>query len=325
MLVLGVIFSGEHYKALAIVSTISFLRENNNFKYCYYVSDSKSTDFETCVTLVIPGIKFTWVAPPETDFSLYKFPKYAGNYVTYWSLELLDFVDKEDVLVFIDSDTYTRRKLPIEEICSSLKEKKYPFAAVAVPRAVHERWIALQLKTPFHVINGGFFIYLPTFDESSSIDNYSEVSKLLALDPLNLIFADQDILNFRFRHNTLLLSSEYNVTTTIMQTFYRGRVGLNSLYLSSVVSNPIMVHFVGNSLTSTSFPPNKFTVEYRRNLNSLRKIGKLKQSLGGLSLKLLRPYFSINNILSVIFGTFYIHEARLFSLKEVVRILFLKK
>ena len=131
MLVLGVIFSGEHYKALAIVSTISFLRENNNFKYCYYVSDSKSTDFETCVTLVIPGIKFTWVAPPETDFSLYKFPKYAGNYVTYWSLELLDFVDKEDVLVFIDSDTYTRRKLPIEEICSSLKEKKYKLAILS--------------------------------------------------------------------------------------------------------------------------------------------------------------------------------------------------
>lgn len=186
----------------------------------------------------------------------------------------------------------------------------------------------LQLKSPFHYINGGFFVYIPYLDNFSSSDILSEISKLMVLDPCSLNWADQDILNYRFRNSTFLLPENYNVTMGMLQTWSHGRTRLNDLYSSSFFQDPIIVHFTGGALLS--WPPNRLSVEYRRYLNNIRDFTKEKHlsevpCLNMLSKELLRPYFSIRNILLVAFGRFYIYQVRLPSLKNVVRFILLKK
>ncbi|MBT5399768.1 hypothetical protein HOL24_04425 [bacterium] len=327
VLTVGIVFSGSHYEALSIVAIESFLKNNQNFKKCCYVSDVKSVSFEKTVKLIIPGIDIIWVEP-KIDFSLYSFPKWKGNYITYWKFELLDFVSDNDVLVYIDCDTYTRKSFPIKETLRLLKDEKNPFAATATIRPVYERWTTLRLKSPFHYINAGFFIYIASIDDSRSADIYLEISRMGVLDPCNLYWADQDILNYRFRNNTSLLPENYNVTMGMLQTWSHGRTRLNDLYSLSFLQDPIMIHFTGNALLS--YPPNRFSVEYRRHLNNIRKFIKEEDlievsSLELLSKELLKPYFSIRNILTVIFGRFYIYQVRLFSIKDIVRLIFLRK
>jgi lipopolysaccharide biosynthesis glycosyltransferase len=169
----------------------------------------------------------------------------------------------------MDNDSICISEFNITELVKIFEDGIVKLMGVHSPRPNLERYSVLRLKSPFQYFNAGILIGLK--DNSYSINNISRTIKLLrSLDPLDLIWHDQDIFNYLFNEKVYLLDPTYNFSTGYMNKEFRVFNLLNDQFMNILRKKIKIIHFSGNFILNKKYHP--YMEIYYQKLNELKKI-----------------------------------------------------
>ena len=213
---------------------------------------------ETRIEYVKPNNIYRKIAPPLKQ-----------NYATYWKFDLFRDLNKNEILFYMDNDSICISKLNINDLLKIFDNGIVKLMGVHSPRPNLERYSVLRLKSPFQYFNAGILIGLK--DKSYSVNNISATIKLLrSLDPLDLIWHDQDIFNYLFNEKIYLLDPTYNFSTGYMNKEFRVFNLLNDQFMNVLKNKLKIIHFSGNFILNKKYHP--YMDIYYQKLNELKKI-----------------------------------------------------
>ena len=236
------------------------------------------------------------------------------NYATYWKFDLFRSLKKNEILFYMDVDSICVLDFDVSNLIKVFDERSVKLMGVHAPRPNLERYSVLQLKSPFQYFNAGVLIGLK--DKSYDVNNIVQTTKLLrSLDPLDLMWHDQDIFNYLFREKIFLLDPSYNFSTGFLNKEFRVTSLVNDEFINILRDKVKIVHFSGNYILNNKFHP--YINVYHEKLKGLQNI-LLNSSINKkITIEYLEQIKIIINLrdtkkLDYILQTFYIRK-RFFS------------
>jgi len=84
-------------------------------------------------------------------------PIMKGCYATYWKFDLINSIEDDELLLYVDADSFCLRNYSPSAIAKALAKTSTSLAAVPAQRAVLERFSALNLNSAYDYFNAGIF------------------------------------------------------------------------------------------------------------------------------------------------------------------------
>jgi hypothetical protein len=253
---LGVVNEGESISAMSVVSlwtNYTALKEQLSKTYAEFelglciVSNDPNSVFCEFAKFISP---FTNIVSPSPWNSLGFPPMSNGSHATYWKFDLIDTIQDDEILVYVDADAFILGNLDIQVLVKRLQVQEASVGnhLLMVPshRPVLERVGYNAYESPFQYYNAGFFV-----GKNLGKVNKSELKRLFEVDFFNdttrLFWHDQDLLNSYFAGKILSLPYRFNVSTGMLNKNNFGVTGINYLGIREI-TNVVVAHASGGIL-----------------------------------------------------------------------------
>jgi lipopolysaccharide biosynthesis glycosyltransferase len=255
--ILGIVVDGSQYQYLSLGSIFSALKATGHFQNrpsfheIRIVCDDKvHSDWKNFVQFIFP--KTTFLSPSkfwENEI----FPSMrSGSKATYWKFQLIESLQEEEILIYLDSDAFFLKECNLEDLSYRLvANENYSVLGVPSPRPNHERFPALSLDNAYGYINAGF--YLARFVNFKLESLLNDTKELVSIDPKFLVWHDQDLLNFHFKKKIGYLPYSYNSSTGILNATFYSDTNLNHFILKEAAF-PVIAHASGGVLLNLASP-----------------------------------------------------------------------
>lgn len=255
-LTLGLVNEGESISAMSILSLwtnytalqeqVTRIDQEFELDLCI-ISNDQNSDFCKYAKLICPEARiFT-----PSDWNSFGFPPMSnGSYATYWKFDLIDVIQTDEILIYLDADAFILGDLNIKVLIQRLhnygSQNGGCMLMVPAHRPVLERVGYCLDVEPFAYYNAGFFV----------AQNLTRVNKqkLKALFDLNffgddsrLFWHDQDLLNSYYSGKIHSLPFRYNISTGMLNKNNFGVSGINYLGAKEVI-NVVVAHASGGIL-----------------------------------------------------------------------------
>lgn len=254
--VLGLCVTGStDYWALAAVTIYSIMNASDVKPDKVIIATDQDIIFESFKSFeVLIGCRLERINPR----CIYKeiFPKMKGNYATYWKFDLFNSLKDNELLLYVDVDAFAVDDLKVKNVINTIVNGNAKIAAVPAQRPVIERQAATRINSPYDYFNAGvlFGVNDYRYGETEIKKGYLELSKF---DTLNLIWHDQDLFNYLFRHDTFKLPYVYNVHTGYLSSRFSAPSLINSLALDDIKNHAMIAHLSGDYIFSKKYHPYK--------------------------------------------------------------------
>jgi len=189
------------------------------------------------------------LSPSEWEVLDYP-PMLNGSYATYWKFDLINAVEIDEILVYLDADAFILGKFEIEVLLKRLQLTRFNSTAslLMVPshRPVLERIGYTSKNNPFQYFNAGFFIAKNL--KKVNFDTLKDIFETNFFgDHSRLYWHDQDLLNCYYGEDIQPLPYRYNISTGMFNKKNFSANGMN--YLSELeFTNVVVAHASGGIL-----------------------------------------------------------------------------
>ena len=278
---IGFVSDGPRQDCLALISAFSFLKKSNVQVNNIYLGISNTSSLAQKFTDNFSSMILGDVKPVKIQHEYEKFaPPLKGSMAAYWVFDLLNAIEEKEILLYLDTDTLVVSELKLDNWINKFVESDYKLAAVPQVRPVVERSHFLELMSPYDYFNSG--VILAKKIEVNKFDDLPLICEdLRKRDTLDLIWHDQDLLNYIYRNNYLKLPFEYNLSMGLIDQLQDKSYLVSPFFSSSVLKAKKILHFSGNALLVPK--AHKFKYYFSRALSETRSLvianSKLDRSL----------------------------------------------
>jgi hypothetical protein len=253
---LGAVNEGEKISAMAMVSlwtnynalqkelelmeepfelSLTIISKDQNSMFCEFAKQISKVH-----RILSPSLWETLDYPPMLN----------GSYATYWKFDLINAVEIDEILVYLDADAFILGKFDIEVLLNRLQLTRpnsiESILMVPSHRPVFERVGYISKNNPFQYFNAGFFVA-----KNLKKVNFDTLKKIFEInffdDPSRLYWHDQDLLNCYYGEDIQPLPYRYNISTGMFNKNNFSPNGMN--YLSEFeFMNVVVAHASGGIL-----------------------------------------------------------------------------
>lgn len=253
---LGAVNEGERFSAMAMVSLWT------NYNALQKELESMDKPFELSLTIISKDQNSMFCDFAKQISSVHRIlspslwedldypPMLNGSYATYWKFDLINAVETDEVLVYLDADAFILGKFEIEVLFKRLQltRSNNSESLLMVPshRPVLERIGYISKNNPFQYFNAGFFIAKNL--KKVNFDTLKEIFETnFFSDHSRLYWHDQDLLNCYYGEDIYPLPYRYNISTGMFNKNNFSPNGMN--YLSEFeFMNVVVAHASGGIL-----------------------------------------------------------------------------
>lgn len=223
------------------------------------VSDNPHSTFCRFVTLISKNVEIL----KPSDWSTLNFPPQSnGSFATYWKFDLINCMDPDEILLYLDADALILRKFNINALIDRINglmrlNSNQGNSGVLMMTPSHrpnlERIGFSDNSNPYCYFNAGVILgsNVPRVTRARLLSSYND---FFFNDPTQLYWHDQDLINTLFSSIIHALPFRYNVSTGMLRREFYGVAQLNYLAEREILS-PVVAHASGGILdTAADYP-----------------------------------------------------------------------